>query len=167
MTRADFITYYANFCLEQFQTFNTLGALVSDEIREPIFEAYQRIIHTSLKLQPFEISFFNDITNIEEFTDSITWFLEACPNYLTEEWQLDKSSILKNFATLDCYYINTICPQYQDYYTDNLLDLIFQPCENFRNRLLSEKDREFLSNIESYYDFNINNIFQEIEKYCS
>ena len=161
MTHAQFIQLYANFRYSNLQTFCQLVyMIIPDEADNITIEAYKNLVNTYFQLTPTEIDFFDDI---EDPAEEVADFLSYHPDYLTEEWDLDRISILKGIATIECYQLNNVYPYYEDYYTDKLLNLIFSPCETFCNQLISPEDRQLLDNIKLSCDFNLTNIYTALD----
>lgn len=162
MTRAQFIQLYANFRYSNLHTFcQLLYKIIPDEVDDITIGAYKNLVNTYFQLTPAEIDFFDDI---EDPAEEVADFLSYHPDYLTEEWNLDRISILKGIATLECYQLNNVYPYYEEYYTDKLLGLIFSPCETFCNQLISPEDRQLLDNIKLSCDFNLTNIYTTLDQ---
>ena len=161
MTRAQFIQLYANFRNSNLHTFCQLVyIIIPDEADNITIEAYKNLVNTYFQLTPTEINFFD---GIEDPTEEVADFLFDHPDYLTEEWNLDRISILKGIAAIECYQLNNVYPYYEGYYTDKLLSLIFSPCETFCNQLISPKDRQLLDNIKLSCDFNLTDIYTTLD----
>lgn len=161
MTRAQFIQLYANFRYSNLQTFcQLIYKVIPDEADDITIEAYKNLVNAYFQLTPTEIDFFDDI---EDPTEEVADFLSYHPDYLTEEWNLDKISILKGIAAIECYQLDNVYPYYEEYYTDKLLSLIFSPCETFCNQLISPEDRQLLDNIKLSCDFNLTDIYNALD----